>query len=67
MAPTRPGGDASGKTPILYAAARGFTPVVTRLLGTGIDVNAVYGNKLTLLMWAAGYANDVPVDDGVHW
>lgn len=58
--------DLSGKVPILYAAARGFKPIVTRLLATGIDVNAVYGNKLTLLMWAAGHANDVPVDDGVQ-
>ncbi len=58
--------DVSGKAPILYAAARGFAPVVTRLLATGIDVNAVYGNKLTLLMWAAGHANDVPVEDGVQ-
>ncbi len=58
--------DVSGKTPILYAAARGFAPVVTRLLDTGIGVNATYGNQLTLLMWAAGHANDVPVDDGVH-
>ena len=29
-------------------------------------VNARYGNKLTMLMWAAGHANDVPVDDGVQ-
>ncbi|MCW6506635.1 ankyrin repeat domain-containing protein [Lichenifustis flavocetrariae] len=57
--------DASGKVAVLYAAARGFVPVVTRLLATGVGVNAVYANKLTLLMWAAGYANDVPVDDGV--
>ena len=57
--------DASGKVAVLYAAARGFVPVVTRLLETGIGVNAVYANKLTLLMWAAGYANDVPADDGV--
>ena len=58
--------DVSGKTPILYAAARGFAPIVTRLLETGIAINATYGNQLSLLMWAAGHANDVPVDDGVQ-
>jgi ankyrin repeat protein len=57
--------DLGGKAPILYAAARGFGSVVTRLLATGVGINDAYGNKLTLLMWAAGHANDVPVDDGV--
>ena len=57
--------DLSGKVPIVYAAARGFAPIVTRLLAAGADVNAAYGSDLTLLMWAAGYADDVPVDDGV--
>jgi uncharacterized protein len=51
--------------PIVYAAARGFAPIVIRLLATGADINATYGNDLTLLMWAAGYADDVPIDDGV--
>jgi ankyrin repeat protein len=54
-----------GKTPILYAAARGFMPIVDRLLASGIDVNAVYGNGLTVLMWAAGHADDVPEQEGV--
>ncbi len=57
--------DLGGKVPIVYAAGRGFTPVVARLLAAGTDVNARYGNQLTVLMWAAGHANDVPVDDGV--
>ena len=39
---------------------------MSRLLAAGADVNAQYGNKLTVLMWAAGHANDVPVDDGVQ-
>ena len=59
-------GDLSGKVPIVYAAARGFTPVVLRLLETGGDIDTAYGNHLTVLMWAAGHANDVPVDDGVQ-
>ena len=58
--------DATGKTPILYAAARGFSPIVERLLATGIDVNARYGNDLTLLMWAAGHSEDVPEQDGLY-
>ena len=58
--------DLGGKVPIVYAAGRGFTPVVSKLLAAGADVNAHYGNKLTVLMWAAGHANDVPVDDGVQ-
>jgi ankyrin repeat protein len=57
--------DTTGKTPIVYAAARGFSEIVERLLETGIDVNAHYGNDLTLLMWAAGHADDVPEQDGV--
>lgn len=58
-------GDTTGKAPILYAAARGFSGIVRRLLDAGVDVNAVYGNDLTVLMWAAGHANDVPEQDGV--
>jgi ankyrin repeat protein len=58
-------GDTTGKAPILYAAARGFAPIVRRLLDAGVDANAVYGNDLTVLMWAAGHANDVPEEDGV--
>jgi ankyrin repeat protein len=57
--------DVTGKTPILYAAARGFQPIVERLLKAGVDINQRYGNNLTVLMWAAGHANDVPDDDGV--
>src|SRR5262249_9322185 len=47
--------DTTGKTPIVYAAARGFTPVVRRLLAAGVDPKRAYGNGLTALMWAAGY------------
>ena len=55
--------DASGKAPILYAAALGFTPIVRRLLDAGVDVNTRYGNDLTALMWAAGYADGAGVRD----
>jgi ankyrin repeat protein len=58
-------GDATGKAPIVYAAARGFHGIVRKLLDKGVDVNTVYGNDLTLLMWSAGHANDVPEGDGV--
>ncbi len=57
--------DQSGKTPILYAAARGFKPIVERLLSAGVDPNRRYAHDLTLLMWAAGHANDAPEDDGM--
>ena len=56
--------DRSGKSAIIYAAARGFTVIVAKLLDLGIDVNTRYGNDLTALMWAAGYSNDVPPKDG---
>ena len=58
-------GDTVGKMPIIYAAARGFHGIVKRLLDAGVEVNLAYGNDLTVLMWAAGHANDVPESDGV--
>jgi ankyrin repeat protein len=50
--------DATGKTAICYAAARGYSSIVRELLDTSIGVNTRYGNLLTVLMWAAGH------DDG---
>lgn len=50
--------DATGKGPLCYAVARGFTSVAGALLDQSVDVNARYGNDLTALMWAAGH------DDG---
>jgi ankyrin repeat protein len=38
-----------------YAAGQGQTKVVSRLLDAGVDVNRLYKNDLTALMWAAGY------------
>jgi len=55
--------DATGKSAIIYAAALGFTAIVQRLLDAGVDVNARYGNDLTVLMWAAGYADGAGVLD----
>ena len=57
------GVDATGKAPILYAAALGFSPIVRRLLDAGVDVDTRYGNDLTVLMWAAGYADGAGVQD----
>ncbi len=57
--------DRTGKSPIVYAAAKGFAETVRLLLAAGVPVDARYGNELTALMWAAGHANDVPVQDGV--
>ncbi|HEY7747839.1 MAG TPA: ankyrin repeat domain-containing protein [Aestuariivirgaceae bacterium] len=56
--------DRTGKNAVVYSAARGFTDIVERLIATGIDVNARYGNELTALMWAAGHSNDVPDEEG---
>ena len=55
--------DNSQKTAIVYAAAKGFINIVESLLDTGININQRYGNDLTVLMWAAGYSNDVPPID----
>ena len=52
--------DSTGKSPIVYAAARGHRAIVDRLLGAGVPVDTRHGNGLTALMWAAGHANDVP-------
>ena len=56
--------DNTGKSAIVYAAARGDTEIVTRLLDNGIDPNIRYGNDLTVLMWAAGFSDDVPENEG---
>ena len=58
--------DVTGKTAIAYAAARGFSGIVEQLLGAGVDINRRYGNDLTVLMWAAGYANDVTEAEGLE-
>ena len=36
-----------------------------RLLDAGVDVNVRYGNDLTALMWASGYADGAGVLDAV--
>ena len=48
------------KNAIIYAAGEGHTEIVQYLLGKGIDVNAVYDNDLTILMWAAGFGRRKP-------
>jgi ankyrin repeat protein len=54
--------DATGKAAMTYAAARGFSGIVRRLLDAGVDAKFRYGNELTALMWAAGHEDGV----GVH-
>jgi uncharacterized protein len=41
-----------------YAAGQGHAAIVSALLAHGVDANAVYANRLTALMWAAGYGRD---------
>jgi ankyrin repeat protein len=57
--------DKTGKTPIMYAAALGFAPIVRRLLDAGIPVDARDGNELTALMWAAGHADNAGSADAL--
>jgi ankyrin repeat protein len=55
--------DTTEKAAIIYAAGRGFPDIVELLLDHGIDVNARYGNELTVLMWAAGYSDEAGTQD----
>ena len=59
--------DATGKSAISYAAARGFAGVVRRLLDAGVDARRAYGNNLTALMWAAGHEDGVRTRDAVSY
>jgi uncharacterized protein len=47
--------DETGKSAMVYAAARGFDNVVKRLLDAGVDARQRYGNDLTTVMWAVGH------------
>ncbi|MFQ5935584.1 MAG: ankyrin repeat domain-containing protein [Acidiferrobacterales bacterium] len=58
--------DATGKGAIVYAAGKGFSNIVAMLLDAGVDVDALYEHNLTALMWAVGYSNDVPVQEGLE-
>ena len=55
--------DKTDKTAIVYAAGRGFPDIVDLLLDHGVDINARYGNDLTVLMWAAGYSDEAGTQD----
>jgi ankyrin repeat protein len=46
--------DQTGKSPVVYAAARARLEIVKHLLAQEIDINARYAHDLTLLMWASG-------------
>src|SRR5215470_7932769 len=43
--------------------APGYTPIVRRLLDARVAATARYGNDLTALMWAAGYADGAGAAD----
>ena len=58
--------DNSGKSAMVYAAANGFSQIVQILLNEDIDVNQIYGNELTILMWAAGYSDNTPTGDALN-
>jgi len=56
---------ATGKPPIVYAAAGARLDIVQRLLALKIDINARYANDLTVLMWAAGPDPSVPEAEAI--
>ena len=39
--------DGTGKGPIVYAAGKGYAPIVELLLDAGVDVNRAYAHDLT--------------------
>ncbi|MCK5364021.1 MAG: ankyrin repeat domain-containing protein, partial [Gammaproteobacteria bacterium] len=57
--------DRTGKAPVVYAAGKGYTGILARLLDAGVKVDARYSHDLSALMWAAGHSNDVPVGEGL--
>lgn len=57
--------DATGKSPAIYAVARGYVDIIDVLVAAGVDPARPYGHGLTLLMWGAGHSNDTPRQDGV--
>ena len=57
--------DNTGKSALIYAAAKGFHKIVSTLLKAGIDPNEVFINETTPLMWAAGHTEDTPPDDAL--
>jgi ankyrin repeat protein len=52
--------DGTGKPAIIYAAAKGYSKIVSLFLEAGVAADIRDGNELTPLMWAAGHPNDVP-------
>jgi len=58
--------DGTGKSVIVYAAARGAARIVEMLLNAGVDPNRRYSADLTALMWAAGHADNTPREQGLQ-
>jgi ankyrin repeat protein len=54
--------DVTGKSVMVYAAARGAAPIVAMLLDAGVDPNARYRADLTALMWAAGHPDNTAAE-----
>lgn len=55
--------DTTGKSPICYAVGRGYLKIARVLLDHSVNVNARYGNDLTVLMWAAGHEDGAGSSD----
>jgi uncharacterized protein len=57
--------DRTGRSAIVYAAAKGFAGIVGALLDHSVAVDARDAHQLTPLMWAAGHTADVPARAGL--
>jgi ankyrin repeat protein len=58
--------DDTGKPPVVYAAAVARLNIVKQLLVNNTDINARYGNDLTLLMWASGPDENIPEPQAIE-
>jgi ankyrin repeat protein len=54
--------DRMNKSAAIYAAGQGHAAVLGSLIDAGIDVNATYAHRLTLLLWPRAWVEPGPFD-----